>query len=297
VFVYCAKDFFFSYYNFKNVVAHLNLLFMNRILLRVFNSLFFNLGLFSKKLRSLVDYFYKKSKNLNYDFDTNGELLVLKIISRYNFRTFFDVGANEGNWAKLLGNLNSNAMIYSFEIVPDTFLRLKENLSNISNVRFFDFGLSNFCGNVTINFSNEDNKLSSLIAGQEIHNITWNKVDCMVVTGDQFCKDEGIVEIDFLKIDTEGSENLVLDGLNDMFKSQSVNIVQFEYGMTNIYSKYLLKDYYAFFNSLGFKVGKILPSGVEFSDYNPQMEDFLGPNYIAVSNKFPQLILDLSFKI
>jgi FkbM family methyltransferase len=225
---------------------------------------------------------------------TNGESLVLDKISRLNVNVIFDVGANEGEWARLVSKKNKNAKIYSFEIVPTTFNKLKESTLNFPNINIFNYGLSNVSDDVVINFSKENNELSSLIAGSEIHDIIWEQINCKVLKGDEFCEIHPIDYIDFLKIDTEGSENLVLEGFRNSFKNGKIKIVQFEYGMINIYSRYLLIDYYNYFESINFKVGKILPNGVDFSDYNPQMEDFFGPNFIAVNKEYPDVITLLS---
>lgn len=267
---------------------------MKFILHKFINHILFSLGSFSLLIRSLISYVYKVSKNLNYDISTNGESLVLDKISSLNINVVFDVGANEGEWARLISNKNKNAIIYSFEIVPITYNKLKESTLSFHNINVFNYGLSNVSDDVVINFSKDDDKLSSLIAGSEIHDINWEKINCKVLKGDEFCSSHGIDSIDFLKIDTEGSENLVIDGLTDMFKNEKIKIVQFEYGMTNIYSKYLLIDYYKFFESINFKVGKILPNGVDFTEYNPQMEDFLGPNFIAVNKQYSDIISLLS---
>lgn len=266
-----------------------------KFLLHKFANIFlFSLGSFSSLIRSFISYSYKVSKNLNYDIRTNGEYNVLVKISRLNLNIIFDVGANEGEWARFVSKLCNNSNIYSFEIVPVTFNKLKNSTIDLPNVNVFNFGLSNASEDVVINFSKDDDKLSSLVAGSEIHNIKWEKIDCKVLKGDDFCDTHQIEYIDFLKIDTEGSENLVIEGFNNMFQKENIKIVQFEYGMTNIYSKYLLIDYYKYFDSMNFKVGKILPNGVDFCEYNPQIEDFFGPNFIAVNKQFPEIISLLS---
>ena len=164
--------------------------------------------------------------------------MVLDKISSLNINVVFDDGANEGEWARPISNKNKNAKIYSFEIVPTTYNKLKESTLNFHNINVFNYGLSNVSDDVVINFSKDDDKLSSLIAGSEIHDINWEKINRKVLKGDEFCSSQGIDSIDFLKIDTEGSENLVIDGLANMFKNEKIKIVQFEYGMTNIYSKF-----------------------------------------------------------
>lgn len=69
--------------------------------------------------------------------------------------------------------------------------------------------------------------------------------------GDELLAREGIREIDFLKIDVEGAEHLVLRGLEGLLRERRVRFVQFEYG-------------------------KIYPDHVEIRDYELGDEDFMG---------------------
>ena len=104
----------------------------------------------------------------------------------------------------------------------------------------------------------------------------------------------GIGDIDFLKIDTEGSENLVLEGLLDTLKNRDIKVIQFEYGYINIISKFLLYDFYQFFDELGYTIGKIYPKRVEFKEYNLKDENFFGPNYVAVKSSETDIIESLA---
>jgi hypothetical protein len=53
--------------------------------------------------------------------------------------------------------------------------------------------------------------------------------------------------------------------------------------MANIYSKFLLKDYWEFFTLRGFTLGPLMPTGVIFRNYSVRDENFHGcPNYLAV---------------
>jgi hypothetical protein len=102
-----------------------------------------------------------------------------------------------------------------------------------------------------------------------------------VMRGDEFFAQEGIAEVDFLKLDVEGAEHLVLQGLGDRLREQRVRFVQFEYGRVNILTHFLLRDFYELFATYGYVVGKIYPDYVDFRDYDLSDEDFLGPNYLA----------------
>ena len=105
----------------------------------------------------------------------------------------------------------------------------------------------------------------------------------------------GIQEIDFLKIDTEGGEPLVLAGFREMLQAKKIKMIQFEYCEINITTKYLLKDFYAFFAQYGYEVGKVYSKAVEFKPYHLEMEDFIGLNYIAIPKEAVELKRQLSF--
>ena len=50
----------------------------------------------------------------------------------------------------------------------------------------------------------------------------------------------------------------------------------------NISTRKLLLDFYTIFEKHGYVVGKIFPRNVEFRKYEVKLEDFIGPNFIAV---------------
>ena len=101
-----------------------------------------------------------------------------------------------------------------------------------------------------------------------------------ICRGDEFLSKIGTSQVALLKIDVEGAEMEVLEGFGHAL--QNVRCIQFEYGVPNISSRYLLKDLYCFLVEKGFEIGVVYPSGVRFSNWHPRMERFLGNNYIAV---------------
>ena len=103
-----------------------------------------------------------------------------------------------------------------------------------------------------------------------------------LVRGDRFVEEQKIQTIDLLKLDIEGAELGALKGLERSFREKKIRVVQFEYGYINITTKNLLIDYYDFFESVGYQVGKLYPRHVDFRAYKFKHEDFIGPNFVAI---------------
>lgn len=87
--------------------------------------------------------------------------------------------------------------------------------------------------------------------------------------------------MDSLRIDVEGMEYLVLEGLRKCFKSEKIEVVQFEYGQRNILTKHLLIYSYRSFLKRKYLIGKLYLGCADFRDYSIADEDFIGPNYLA----------------
>jgi FkbM family methyltransferase len=232
---------------------------------------------------------YRAYENYNYNFWENGEYDVLQKLKSKNPKVIFDVGANEGHWSEMAAKMFPDASIHAFEVVKPTFKRLKEKISNRTNVIPHDFGLSNAEAELTFLHSSspEGSALSSMYPDtlNRLHaHIETVPITGKVISGDNYCEEQGIHAIDFLKIDTEGSEHLVLQGFERMLTEKTIDVIQFEYGHINIESKFLLYDYHEFFKTRGYTLGKVYPGYVEFREYDMSSdEDFIGPNYLAVN--------------
>ncbi len=225
--------------------------------------------------------------NLDYDFATNGEGELLRRCS--DFRTLFDVGANRGEWTQLALQSVPLANVHCFELIPSTFRHLVQALDRSERCTLNPFGLAEVNGErQAVTYAGHDG-ISTLIGGSQ-HQFAQTPVAVDIRTGDSYCDDMGIDAIDLLKIDTEGSEHLVLEGFNRRLSDKRINVIQFEYGRTSIQTRFLLKDFYSQLNSLGYCIGKLYPNGVEFGPYIDALEDFRGPNFVAVSGERTDLI-------
>lgn len=143
-------------------------------------------------------------------------------IEDFKPKVVFDVGANVGQSAKEFRKHWSNAKIYSFEPVPSTFADLKKETELDKNIFCFSIGLGAKQG--TASFLDE--------GASDRHRLTESpKGSIEVQTLDKFCKDQGISEISFIKIDTEGGDLEVLKGATDLLRRQCIDAIQVEAGM------------------------------------------------------------------
>jgi FkbM family methyltransferase len=241
------------------------------------------IGQINKAIRIL----YLRTENANADIATNGEERVLRLASAVGLKTYFDVGANHGDWTDAVRKHNTEAVIHCFEISPEAFQALGSRTKQYPNVFLHNLGMFSTSGTMKF-YQNANDRQSSLIASEKQRDSRLTEAS--VVTLDDFADEHGIHSIDFLKIDTEGADYDVLKGAEKMLRSGAIKVIQFEYGFASVDSGHLLKDFYAYLEPLGYRLGKIYPRSVDFTSYSRGMENFIGPNFLAVRNELGEMI-------
>ena len=259
---------------------------------------------FISTLAKYCKYFLKVYENFNYDITKNGEYFVLKVVAdlaaKEGQTCLFDVGANIGNWTLMAVDIfqNADVRVHCFEISPPTCEQLKQKLQNFSGITINDCGLSDKTGKIQLRHYPDASELSTLVEATQVYpkpqQEAWTPIEARTKTGDLYMHENQIERVHFLKMDVEGSEPLILNGLSQAFANRAIDVVQFEYGKICINTKFLLIDFYKFFYKYGYKVGKIYPNYVDFKDYSWNHEDFIGPNYLAVREGRQDLIAALS---
>ncbi len=130
----------------------------------------------------------------------------------------FDIGANMGQYACRLDAIVSSGTghVYCFEPVKANFdaLRNMKKILMLNNISVIQLGISNVTENATINIPVYNN---GLVVGTQAslfkHNgINYKTENIKVTTIDTFFQENKIKKIDFIKCDTEGNENNVLEG-------------------------------------------------------------------------------------
>ncbi len=215
------------------------------------------------------------------EFIRGGEYWVLRKLSS-QLNVILDVGSNMGEWSLMAREICPNTEIHTFEVVSEIYRKFLKNVPIDSNIIPNGFGLSDEQGILKIKYCLELDVVSTSLEESFVGPFEWR--DCFVVTGDQYVKNKGIGYIDFLKIDVEGAESRVLEGFKNTLKEEKIGVIQFEYGFGNVVSRFLLRDAYKMLAPLGFHIGKLSSSGVNFKNYQLTDEDFHGPNIICVHN-------------
>jgi FkbM family methyltransferase len=232
-----------------------------------------------KTAAKLCHQYLKWFGNGSYKPARNGERWLLQSLRREPIRTVLDVGANVGSWSLIAAELLPQATIYALEVVPNTAATLRARVGSHDRIKCFSLGLAAETGTLSLQY----NEAASTHATFTDYPHTWagERIECPVMRGDEFLARQKVGQVDFLKLDVEGAEHLVLQGLDESLQKGRIRFVQFEYGRVNILTHFLLRDFYQLFQRYGYAVGKIYPDYVEFRDYDLRDEDFLGPNYLA----------------
>ncbi len=196
-----------------------------------------NSSRFSPIVYDFADYFVKKSLSSDETFEIEGfkmkrgrttRLAVLTGEFEPSVSTLmkkeikegmiaFDLGANIGCFTVLLSKLVGDAgHVYAFEPDPYLFEILKENieLNNIHNVSSFSLAVSNtsVIGKFSLNTSQDgDNRLDSI-------SMNNNSIDIKTITLDEFC-DKNRTKADFIKMDIQGSEPKVFEGMKKLIST------------------------------------------------------------------------------
>lgn len=147
-------------------------------------------------------------------------------IARWKPEVIFDVGANAGQSALQYSTVFPNALIHSFEPVPDTYARLVRNTRKLPKVTAHNWALGSAEGTARMamaGFSTDNTIRAADEAPAE------TDVDVTLRRGDKVLEELGIERVSFLKIDTEGHDLEVLAGFGDALSK--VDFVQVEAGM------------------------------------------------------------------
>lgn len=137
--------------------------------------------------------------------------------------TVVDVGANVGGFALYARGWNPEAQVLCFEPNPQVLDMLRSNVGSETGIRVFPSALSDHDGEITL-YQHPRNTGETSVSGR----ISGARaVGVPVQRADTALKEAGVKQIDVLKIDTEGSEVSILEGLGDLLQRTAVAMLEY----------------------------------------------------------------------
>lgn len=195
--------------------------------------------------------------------------------------TLLDVGANDGDYLQAaLRVLGDRLRAYSFEPQSVCFLRLQARFGSDPRIALKQAAVGSDAGVLELFCESEGETTASLHRDSISGSARSEKVQ--VTTIDRMAKEEGLEQIDFLKIDTEGYEMDVLLGASSMIESGRISAIQFEFGDTFLHTRYHFADLWELL-SPRYTIYRILRHGLsEVPRYSPDLEIYKISNFLCV---------------
>jgi len=230
----------------------------------------------------------------NCKFASNGERrFIEKLFEDLKYKNdivLFDVGGNIGDYTEMLQhcvhNITEKFDIHLFEPTEKCFDELSSRFDD-ERIHLNQFACSDENGHTYIYYDQKGSTLASLHQRNQIGTGSKLKFTESIETVrlDDYIKQHNIQHIDFMKIDVEGHEASVLEGMGKYLDPSFVDLIQFEYGGANLDSMKTLMYFYGLFESKGFVISKILPNSLHVRKYDTFSENFEYGNYVAISKR------------
>ncbi len=169
-----------------------------------------------------------------------------------------EVGAADGRDTERYALASPNAKVVAFEPVPKSFKALHERAVLSPTIQAVNAAVSDSIGNEEFYIGNWVDASSLMKANftntnYDAYTAPTHCINVDVVTLDSFCSENGINNIDLLKIDAQGAELKVLTGATALLSSKAIRVIYCEVNFLEIYkSSPLFHDISLFLYMHGF---------------------------------------------
>lgn len=170
---------------------------------------------------------------------SEAETELIRIFRRDEALVIFDIGSCEGEDSVRYARRFPEARIFAFEPLPENWPLVRRNFAthNLGNAELVPVALSDRAGDASFHVSagspkdffagerwNYGNKSSSLLQPAKVEAMYgWIQFDRTITvatdTLENFCSERKIDHIDFIHMDVQGAERLVLVGAGRMFRN------------------------------------------------------------------------------
>jgi FkbM family methyltransferase len=192
----------------------------------------------------------------------------------------FDVGAHDGAYLEAaLEVVGGRLRAVSFEPQDACFEILRARYESDPRVSLHKAAISKQVGVADLFFAEPGESFASLCRQNDAQT---NAQEVSVTTVDQFCDENGVGRIQFLKIDTEGQEMEVLQGASRMIQEGRIDFIQFEFGDTFLHTPYHFLDVWNYLSNR-YVIYRILRHGLaELKRYSHDLEIYKNANFLSI---------------
>lgn len=159
-------------------------------------------------------------------FEAETTPFFIELAKRSDF--IFDVGANIGYYSLLAAAVNPKSHIYAFEPVNRVYERLTQNveLNHFSNIVCIFGAVTNLNGVISL-YTPNGNQITCSASTLVTNEKDVSKIEVPAITLDSFAmaKENKIPRVDLIKIDTERTEHIVLDGASRIIERDKPTII------------------------------------------------------------------------
>ncbi|MGC9342613.1 MAG: FkbM family methyltransferase [Bacteroidales bacterium] len=221
----------------------------------------------TKRKLAITTGIYMRIKKLG--ASASDDFRTVKILQTYGFDKVIDIGANTGQFAESLIDFGFRGEIISFEPTSVAYKMLEKRAGKYTNWNIAErCAIGNFNGNIDINVShnslfssikNITDEYASYNEGSKSKTIENVKIFTFDSLASTYIKKGEKV---FLKIDTQGFEQEVLEGAQEALNS--VNGVKIEIPLVPIYKEVKMgaSDLLTYFEKRGFRCVSLQPVAV-----------------------------------
>ena len=200
--------------------------------------------------------------------------------------SFLDIGANIGVYTLLAASKIHSGSIYSFEVLPKNYERLKENLklNKFEQVKTYEIAISNQTGTVGLNLAEGDSM--PFIT----HSATDKTITVPTDTLDNLLQNQPLANLTLAKMDIEGAEILALKGALSLLKQQRPHVWILEINDTVSNFGHQKQDLVNFLNSYGYNLYRYSADTNQLSSVS--IEEQQGNNVLAIADSAVEFVRD-----
>jgi FkbM family methyltransferase len=162
------------------------------------------------------------------------EIEVTRFLSRYikPNMVIVEIGANIGYHTVYMGTcLKNKGYMYIFEAMPRTFELLQDNIhiNGLRNVAVCENkAVYDKSGEVSFSYLKKQHGSSGVIDKQKIEELYKDSSETFTlpcISLDEYIKEKAIGHVDFVKIDAEGAESKILQGMKKVLSQDSCTLL------------------------------------------------------------------------